>query len=146
MRIQPGSRQRGFTLIEIMTVVAIVGILAAIAIPNYTEYVHRANRAEARSTLMSAASWMEHRFGETNSYVLTTAASTLFSQRFGNVPSQGRARYTVSVTASTATSYTLTAAPTGSMASDACGSFTIDNYGVRGLSGASRGVTDCWGK
>ena len=53
------ANQRGFTLIELMIVIAIVGILAAVAYPSYAEYIRRGHRAEARAALLQGAQWME---------------------------------------------------------------------------------------
>jgi len=135
---------RGFTLIEVMIVTAIIAILASIAIPNYTQYVHRANRAEAKAALVEAASWMERSFGERNTFVLSSSATSYFSSHFASVPSSGTARYTIAVSAATTSGYTLTATPTGTMAGDECGVLSIDSYGVKRTSTGT--VAKCWNK
>ncbi len=62
---------QGFTLIEVMIVVAIIGILAAIAYPSYAEYIRRGHRAEARAALLQGAQWMERAATATGTYPLT---------------------------------------------------------------------------
>lgn len=107
--------QRGFTLIEVITVVLILGILAAIAIPNYTEYVQRGRRAEAKTALTQLAQWQERRRTETNSYA--TASAQL--PGLANVQVNNQTIYTVTIDAgATATAYTLTATRAGVMAND----------------------------
>lgn len=60
--------QQGFTLIEVMITVAIIGIVSAIAYPSYTEYIRRGHRADARAGLLQAAQWMERAATATGSY------------------------------------------------------------------------------
>ena len=134
---------RGFTLIELMIVVAVVAILAAIAYPSYAEYVRRSHRSEARAGLLQAAQWLERAATVTGTYPaqadfptsLTTVSSNLYA-------------ITYTPGAAPITSYTLKAAPSGAQTADKCGSFTLDNTGLRGAAGATSGalVTECWNK
>lgn len=125
------KRIYGFTLIELMIAVAVVGILAAIALPSYQEYINRGKRAQARSEVLRAEGWLERFYNENNRYADNAAnnANTVFAARFGPVPSDGGpVNYNVTA-AVTATTYTITAAPAGSMVGDICASYTKTNVG-----------------
>ena len=133
------NRIRGFTLIELMIVVAVVAILSAIAVPRYTEFVQRGRRADARSALQQAALWMERAQTATGSYPLTAA----FPPSLSTVPTNA---YTITLTSIGGMSYTLRASPTGAQAADGCGSFTLTGTGARNVVG-NTGTWDaaqCW--
>jgi type IV pilus assembly protein PilE len=145
------TNETGFTLIELMITVAVIGILAGIAYPSYTQYVQRANRAEVRSMLLENAQFLERNYTTANRYDQTSAGATINSAALPKTksPENGTAKYniTVAMDAAPAQTFTLSATPTGSMASDACATFTLTNTGLQGLSGSpSLSVANCWGK
>ncbi|MEJ8858356.1 type IV pilin protein [Variovorax robiniae] len=121
-------RKAGFTLIELMIVVAVVAILAAIALPAYSQYVKRSNRAQVRAEVLKGEGWLERYFTENNRYSSTPTATTntVFNGMFGAVPATGAALYNITLVADTGT-YTITATPAGAMAGDYCGVYTKTN-------------------
>lgn len=135
-RMKIPKQLKGFTLIELMIVVAVVAVLAAIAIPSYQEYIRRSQRAEARAEVLKAEGWLERFYTENNRYSSNAAnnANTTFSGIFTSVPAGGSARYTIGLTVN-ATTYSITATPTGSMSGDACGTYTKTNAGALSYSG-----------
>jgi type IV pilus assembly protein PilE len=127
---------RGFTLMEVIVVVVMLGILAAIAIPNYSEYVRRGHRSAAQAYILDLASrqvqfYLDRRVFADNVAALNVAA-----------PAELASRYTVAivVNAGPPATFTITATPTGSQTGDRCGNLTITQTGARGASA----TTGCW--
>jgi len=137
------NKNSGFTLIELMIVVVIMGIIAAIALPAYSSYMTDARRAEAKTMLIEMAGEQYRYYSENNSYAadLTTLGYNSDAELSDN------GFYSVSVTAQTASSYTLTAAPVaGSVQAEndtACKSLTINSIGAKGVTGTAASA-DCW--
>lgn len=138
---------RGFTLIELMIAVAVVGILAAIAYPSFTEQVRKSRRADAKAALVSAAQTMERFYTENNSYAAATAGDVAGSTIPDHAPTdRAHAQRTYDIAlnpAPTATGFTITATRAGVQASDStCGDYTITNTGVKSVSIGT--VANCW--
>lgn len=140
------GRSRGFTMIEVMVVVVVIGVLAAIAIPSYRSYIERGHRASAKTTLLEAAQFME-RFRSANfSYAVPTSsppAPPTLPGRLAVSPPEGMARYTISVETPTASSFVLTATPQG-WTDTLCGNLTLNSLGQKGQSLGD--AATCWNK
>lgn len=143
------SASAGFTLMELLIVVAIIGALGAMAIPAYLDNVKKTRRADAQGVLLQFANAMERHYTEQTPFTYEGAASggsdtgTPDSSVFvSQSPKSGTAFYNLTINASSANAYTLRATPTGGQSSDECGYLTLTNTGVKGVEKST--VANCW--
>lgn len=141
------ARNSGFTLIELMIVVAIIGILASIAYPSYLDYVERARRSDAQGALLGLANAMERHHTANNTYLGAGAPNTGAPSIFPDeVPRDGTVKYyDLTITAATATTYTLRATPKNAQAGD--GVMELTSTGIKRWDSDNDGVgtgDDTW--
>ena len=136
------NQTKGFTLIELMIVTAIVAILAAVAVPSYNEHVIKSNRAAATACLLELAQFME-RFYTTNLRYDQTTAAVAVALPGGGCQTSLTGRYAFTLATPNARSYTITATPTPQQNDPACGTLTINQTGVKTISG-TQDVRYCW--
>jgi len=126
---------RGMTLIELIIVIAVIGILLALAVPGYRNYTLRVHRTEAIRMLLQAAMCQERLIASRGNYDTSLCKPVSEQQRYklsySSPESQGR-------------SYVAMAAPIGAQLDDPCGSLLLDHSGARRISAANISVEKCW--
>ena len=126
-------KRNGFTLTELMVVLAISGILLAVAIPSFQSQLQRTRRSDAQTALLNLSVLMTHYYTENGTFIGASTPSHLGTD---NASPQGH--YSLSISNLSANGYTLSATPTGAQATDSCGTLTLTNQNLRGPS------AECW--
>lgn len=144
-------QSRGFTLIEVMITVAIVGILAAVALPSYREQVDKSRRAEARGQLLETAQFMQRFYSQNDRFDQTRAGvAVAVPANLARVPREASSaqNYAIGFAGTpTISTFTLQAVPQGAMAADKCGGLVYDNTGRRSITAVVTSavtVDVCW--
>ena len=137
----PPRGRAGFTLLELMIVVAVVAILAAIALPSYQNSLRKGNRAEAKAILMETAQYMERYFTTNNAYYVSASPPTVISSVSPKGATGGDVKYNISFNPNppTATAFTVQAVPANSQVGDSCGTLTLANTGAQ-----TPDASGCW--
>lgn len=128
--------EKGFTMAELLIVIAIIGVLAAIAVPSYQAHVQKASRTAAMGDLEAVAAAMARYRSQNFTYADAELGD---GGIFRNVSPQGGGKYTLALV-SDANTFTVTATPVNSQATDDCGTLSLDEEGTRTASGTG----DCW--
>jgi type IV pilus assembly protein PilE len=140
----------GFTLIELVIVVAIIGILAAIAYPSYQDSVRKSRRADAKAALLELAHFMERNYTAANRYDKDASGSDINTAAFPytQTPREGTSKsYDLSLSAVAQNSFTLSATPiSGSgQTADPCKTLSLASTGAKSVSNnATLSATECW--
>lgn len=139
-------QKSGFTLIELMVAVAVIGLLAAIAYPAYTDSVIKSRRSDGKAKLLEVAQRQERYYTERNTY---TTDFTQLGYATSSTVASDNGFYSITVAATSgstiANSFTLTAAPVGSQTKDVkCNRFTLTNTNVKGISSGTSTASACW--
>ena len=139
----PLKQPSGFTLLELMIAIAIIGLLAAFALPNFQRYAETSKRTEAQSTLLELAHFMERHYTVNNTYYIKKGENKAPNLPYNKVPKDSSApNYEISFKEISSETFILQATPKGSMANDLCGTLSIASNGTKSQSAGS--LAQCW--
>ena len=134
------KKMLGMTLIELMIVIAILGIIVAFGYPSYQEQVRKARRAEGMASLLELADRMERHYSDVGAYTKADGSDITVNDVF---PSFSSDYYTLSIDSQDNVSFTVSSAPKGTQLKDKCKTFTLTSQGVKSVS-ASGMQDQCW--
>lgn len=140
------QRLHGFTLIELMVVVALIAILGAIAYPSYQTHIDKSRRADAQVGLVELAQFMERHYTSNGGYLSGGNTGDAPTLPFTLTPKgSSNSFYALSLDTISAQAYVLQAVPANAMAGDKCGTLTLSNTGLKGQA-AGLTLKECWGR
>ena len=131
--------RRGFTLIELMVVLAVAAILSAVALPSYQGQVAKGRRADGKQALVELAQKLERFYTERGTF----AGAALGNGGLYPALSSG-GYYSLAIASQSVDGFAITASPRSQQVGDACGSFGYNQLGVQSVSGATLSTTSCW--
>lgn len=138
------DKENGFTLVELMIVVAILGIVVAFGYPAYRDQIIKSQRAEGMGELLELADRMERYYSDQGTYAGVCAAEIFGGSCADDSGkhSTEKSNYKLNITAQDAVSFAIEADPQGKQAADKCGKFTLTSLGAKGVSKST--VEECW--
>ncbi len=131
-------KQTGFSLIELIIAMAIIGILAVIAYPSYKTHLEQARRSDGQTALLDLANRLDHYFSENNQYAGATLAE------LGVSPRSTEGYYALAIASLEDNAFRIQAIPIGAQQEDACGTLSLNQLGERGFSGKNTELKHCW--
>ena len=132
---------RGFTLIEAMIVVAIIGIIVAFGYPSYRDQVMKSRRADGMSGLLELADRLERHYSDVGTYTKSDGSDIAVADVFPGFSSD---YYTLTIDAQDNLNFTVSATRKGTQSKDKCGTFTLTSQGEKRISLNSLPIEDCW--